>query len=70
MSRTSDPHGKEAKPDVAPDDVDLSLLENSLAMTPWERMRANDDAVNFVDILRAASQERDAKSIRINPQTD
>ncbi len=42
-------------------DVDISLLEDSLAMTPWKRMQANDDAVNFADGLRAAMQDRHAK---------
>ena len=52
---------KEAMPDAIPGYIDLSLLEDSLAMTPWERMRANDDAVNFAETLRAAMQERHAK---------
>jgi len=29
--------------------IDLSLLKDSLAKTPWERMQANDDALNFAD---------------------
>ena len=32
---------------VEPEDFDLSLLKDSLAKTPWERMQANDDALNF-----------------------
>jgi hypothetical protein len=56
------PNPNEAKPGVAADDVELSLLKDSLAMTPWERMQANDDAVNFADALHAAMQERNAKS--------
>jgi hypothetical protein len=62
MSNTPDPHGKEARPENTADDVDLSLLEDSLAMTPWERMQANDDAVNFADALHTAVRERNAKS--------
>jgi hypothetical protein len=42
--------------------VDLSLLEDSLAKTPWERMQANDDALNFAQLLRAAMEKRNAKS--------
>ena len=43
-------------------DVDLSLLEDSLRLTPWERMLANDDALNFSETLRAAIKRRDAES--------
>ena len=42
-------------------DIDLSLLKDSLAKTPWERMRANDDALNFAESLRAAMEKRNAK---------
>jgi hypothetical protein len=41
---------------------DLTLLEDSLAMTPWERMQANDDALNFAESLAAAMKRRHAKS--------
>ena len=44
------------------DEIDLSLLKDSLAKTPWERMLANDDALNFAESLRGAMQERNAKS--------
>ena len=48
---------------VSPDDgVDVSLLDDSLAKTPWERMQANDDALRFADSLRAAMEKRNAKS--------
>jgi hypothetical protein len=43
-------------------DIDLALLKDSLAKTPWERMQANDDALNFAESLRAAIKRRDAKS--------
>jgi hypothetical protein len=43
-------------------EIDLSLLKDSLAKTPWERMLANDDALNFAESLRGAMQERNAKS--------
>ena len=43
------------------DDVDVSLIEDSLARTPWERMQANDDALRFADSLRAAVEKRNAK---------
>ena len=45
----------------AANEVDLSLLKDSLAKTPWERMLANDDALNFADSLRAAMEMRNAK---------
>jgi hypothetical protein len=43
------------------EDMDLSLLKDSLTKTPWERMQANDDALNFGESLRAAMQEHHAK---------
>ena len=42
--------------------IDLGLLKDSLAKTPWERMQANDDALNFAESLRTAMQKRHAKS--------
>ena len=38
------------------------MLDDSLAMTPWERILANDDMVNFGDSLRTAMERRDAES--------
>jgi hypothetical protein len=46
----------------AESDIDIALLRDSLAKTPWERMQANDDALNFADALRAAMERRRAKS--------
>jgi hypothetical protein len=43
------------------EDIDLWLLKDSLAKTPWERMQANDDAANFAESLRTAMKERNAK---------
>ncbi len=55
---------------IGPDDeIDGSLLEDSLAKTPWERMQANDDALRFADTLRAAMVKRDAKPERTDAQT-
>ena len=42
-------------------DVDVSLLKVNLAKTPWERMQANDDALNFAESLRTAMEKRNAK---------
>ena len=48
---------------VGPDDgLDVWLLNDSLAKTPWERMLANDDALRFADSLRAAMEKRNAES--------
>jgi hypothetical protein len=46
---------------AAGDGIDLSLLQDSLTMTPWERMQANDDALNFAESLREAMKNRNAK---------
>lgn len=48
-------------PGIEADDTDLSLLEESLRLTPWERMLANDDALNFAESLRAAMGKRRAE---------
>jgi hypothetical protein len=42
-------------------DIDWPLLKDNLAKTPWERMQANDDALNFAESLRTAMKERCAK---------
>ena len=42
-------------------DIDTSLLEESLRLSPWDRMLANDDALNFAESLRAAMERRNAK---------
>ena len=44
------------------EDSDSTHLDDSLAMTPWERILANDDMVNFGDSLRAAMEKRHAES--------
>ncbi len=53
---------KETAPVYGEGDVDLSLLKDSLSKTPWERMLANDDALNFAESLQAAVKMRNAKS--------
>jgi hypothetical protein len=55
---------KEASPAYgvsADSDIDLSLLRDNLAKTPWERMQANDDALNFAELLRTAMEKHHAK---------
>ena len=37
---------------------DTTHLDDSLAMTPWERILANDDMVNFGDSLHASMEKR------------
>jgi hypothetical protein len=55
---------KEASPAYLdnPAESNFSMLKDSLAMTPWERILANDDIVNFGNSLRAAVEKRNAKS--------
>ena len=42
--------------------IDLSLIEENLKLTPWERILANDDAVNFGHMLREAVIRANAAS--------
>ena len=44
------------------EEIDLWLLEDSLAKTWWERMKANDDALRFAEALREGIEKRNAKS--------
>jgi hypothetical protein len=63
-SRECGPREREASPAHASGsdgEVDISLLENSLAKTPWERMQANDDALFLAETLRVAMERRNAK---------
>jgi hypothetical protein len=67
--KKNEPVLKEAWPGYVPAgkgaddrDIDFSLLEESLRLTPWERMLANDDALNFAESLRAAMKRRHAES--------
>jgi hypothetical protein len=58
---------KEASPSYRIGSVEVSgnhslSLDDSLAMTPWERILANDDMINFGDSLRVAMEKRNAKS--------
>jgi hypothetical protein len=60
LKETSTAYGS-AEPGAASGDIDISLLEESLRLSPWERMLANDDALNFGASLRAAMERRNAK---------
>jgi hypothetical protein len=46
---------------AADDGIDRALLEESLAKTVWERMQANDDALQLVDLLQTAMTRNRAK---------
>ncbi len=49
------PSEEELRPRVDPETgIDLSLIEENLRLTPWERLQANADAINFIDTARAA----------------
>jgi hypothetical protein len=41
---------------------DYAAVDDGLAMTPWERILANDDMINFGEMLRTAMEKRNAKS--------
>ncbi len=57
------PSEEELRPKVDPvTGIDLSLIEENLKLTPWERMQVNDDAVNFGNMLREAMIRANAAS--------
>lgn len=57
------PSEEELRPKVDPvTGIDLSLIEENLKLTQWERIQANDDAVNFGQMLREAMIRRNAAS--------
>ena len=51
------------------DGIDLTLLEESVAKSVWERMLANDDALRLADLLQAAVLKSRAESKRTNTPT-
>jgi hypothetical protein len=50
-------------PEQVPSDdgIDISLLDESLTKTVWERMLANDDALRLADLLQTAMLQSRAK---------
>lgn len=55
------PSEDELRPSVDPESgIDLSLIAENLKLTPWERILANDDTINFIDAARAALSKRHA----------
>jgi hypothetical protein len=69
MQANSDPTGSELKKaspsyqtrTVDDGDHESMSLDDSLAMTPWERILANDDMINFGNSLRVAMEKQNAK---------
>jgi hypothetical protein len=53
---------QETSPSQQFPEFDYSTLDDSLAKTPWERMLANDDAVQFGEMLRRAVRKKHAES--------
>ena len=49
------PSEEDLRPRIDPETgIDLSLIEDNLRLTPWERLQANDDAINFIDTTKPA----------------
>ena len=45
----------ELRPKIDPETgIDLSLIEENLRLTPWERLLANEDTINFLEVARGA----------------
>jgi hypothetical protein len=54
-TQASFPSQEELQPRLDPGTgIDLSLIEANLKLTAWERVLANDDTINFIDMARAA----------------
>lgn len=57
------PSEDELRPEVDPvTGIDLSLIAANLKLTPWERILANDDAINFIDMMRTAMNQHHASA--------
>ena len=56
ISPASDfPTEEELRPQIdSATGIDLSLIDENLKLTPWERILANDDTINFIDSARTA----------------
>ena len=42
--------------------IDLSLIDENLRRTPWERILANDAALNLCEVLQAAMNQHDQRA--------
>ncbi len=57
------PCEEQLRPETDPvSGIDLSLIQENLKLTPWERILANDDTINFIDMARASLNQRHAAS--------
>ena len=55
MRSDRSPSQEEFLPRLDPETgIDLSLIEENLKLSPWERVLANDDTINFIDMARDA----------------
>lgn len=45
---------RDPEPEDSTEDIDFSLLEDSLRLTPWQRLLENDRALALVRMLEAA----------------
>jgi len=49
--------------EMSPDgELDFSLIDYCLSLTPWERMLANDAALNFAEELQEAMRRHNGQS--------
>ncbi len=53
-------HANQESHDTAPceQDIDFSLLRDSLRMTPWERFLENERALAFIRMLESAQKDQ------------
>ena len=51
--------GASAEPTQNREEIDFSLLEDSLRLTPWERLLENERALELVRMLEAAHPRAD-----------
>jgi hypothetical protein len=57
------PSEDDLRPTVDPETgIDLSLIDENLKLTPWERLLANNDTINFIEQARAALKNHHAAS--------
>lgn len=61
-SKSEPDHLRESSPiygTPTEDEIDLSLLEDSLRLTPWQRLLENDRALALVRMLEQAKNRKD-----------
>jgi hypothetical protein len=62
---------QQLEPDLEPGTgIDLSLIRENLRLTVSERILANDDTVNFGELLRAAINQKHAEPTPTVGETD